>query len=64
MTALSRRSNCSHIICMFKDVVGSYQRESELKQLIPQATFVTNSEVGVMFSTNFANKHHGYACLN
>ena len=64
MTALSRRSNRSHIICMFKSVVGSCQRESALKQLIMMAAFVTNSVVGAVFSTNCANKHHGYVCSN
>ena len=49
MTALSRRSNRSYIICMFKSIVGSCPRESALKQPIMMAAFVTNSEVGAVF---------------
>ena len=64
MTALSRRSKRSYIIGMFKCVVGSCRRESALKQPIMMAAFVTNSEVGAVFSTNCANKHHGYVCSN
>ena len=52
MTALSRRSKRAYIIGMFKCIVGSCQRESALKPLILMATFVTNSELGAMFSTN------------
>ena len=64
MTALSSRSNHTHIDGLFEIVVGSCLRESALKPLILMATFVTNSELGAMFSTNCANKQHGNMCSN
>ena len=64
MTALSRRSKRSYINRMFDVIIGSCQRESALKQPIMKVAFVTNSEVGAVFSTNFANKHHVYVCSN
>ena len=64
MTALSRRSKRSYIIGMIKCIVVSCQRESALKQPIMMAAFVTNSEVGAVFSTNCGNKHYGYVCSN
>ena len=63
MTALTRRSNRSYFNRMFQGVVGSFQRESALKQPIMMAAFVT-TEVGAVFSTNSANKHHGYVFSN
>ncbi len=64
MTASSRSTKTSYISRFFEVVVGRCQRESALKPLIFMAAFVTNSEVGDMFSTNYANKHHGYVCSN
>ena len=64
MTASSRRSKRAYIIRLFEVIIRSCQRESALKPMILMATFVTNSEIGDMFSTNCANKHHGYVCSN
>ena len=64
MSALLRRSNRSYINQLFNVINGSCERESALQQPIMMAAFVTNSEVGNVFPTNCANKHHGYVCSN